>query len=142
MSIYSLLVFGLVTHTLLQSIKQCSLKNYSNIVSLPQGKIQEIKRLLLVYPTHGLFLTWTQKSHYIYSSHVFNTIFTRHVMYHPTQPLTSRNSPYFTYLENQLLFSWWRIPIHPCLWSANNCPTVCFAPLTLSCPTVQVTFFT
>ncbi len=19
---------------------------------------------------------------------------------------------------------WWRIPIHPCLWSANNCPTL------------------
>ncbi len=34
-------------------------------VSLPRGRIQEIKRMLLVYLTHGLFLTWTQKSRYI-----------------------------------------------------------------------------
>jgi hypothetical protein len=30
-----------------------------------------------------------------------------------------------TYLENQLLFSWWQMPIHPFFWSANNCPTPC-----------------
>jgi hypothetical protein len=54
----------------------------------------------------------------------------------------ARNSPYFTYLETQLLFSWWQIPIHPCFWSANDCPALCFAPLTLSHPTVQVTLFT
>ncbi len=29
-------------------------------VSLPRGWIQEIKRMLLVHLTHGLFLTWTQ----------------------------------------------------------------------------------
>jgi hypothetical protein len=35
------------------------------IVSLPQGRIQEIKRMLLVHLSHGLFLTWTQKSHHL-----------------------------------------------------------------------------
>ncbi len=29
-------------------------------VSLPRGRIQEIKCMLLVHLTHGLFLTWTQ----------------------------------------------------------------------------------
>jgi hypothetical protein len=105
--------------------------------SLPWGRIQEIKRMLLVHLTHGLFLTWTQKSHYIHSSYF--TTFTCHILSYPTQPLTFHNIPYFTYLENQLLFSCWRIPIHPCLWSANNCPTPCFAPLTLSQPTVYIT---
>jgi hypothetical protein len=81
---------------------------------------------------HSLFLTWTQKSHYIHSSYI--TIFTQHIVSHPTKPLTFHNIPCFTYLENQLLFSWWRIPIHPCPWSANNCPTLCFSPLTLSHP--------
>ncbi len=33
------------------------------------------------------------------------------------------NHPHFTYLESQLLCSWWWMPIHPCLWSANNCST-------------------
>ncbi len=32
--------------------------------------------------THGLFVTWTQKSHYIYRSYI--TIFTQHIM--PSQP--------------------------------------------------------
>ncbi len=35
------------------------------LVSLPRGQIQEIKHMLLMHLTHGLFLTWTQKSHYI-----------------------------------------------------------------------------
>jgi hypothetical protein len=34
---------------------------------LPQVWVQEIKRMLVMYFTHGLFLTCTQKSHYIYS---------------------------------------------------------------------------
>jgi hypothetical protein len=33
--------------------------------------------------------------------------------------------PMFTYLENQLLCTWRRIPIHSCPWSVNNCPTLC-----------------
>jgi hypothetical protein len=103
-------------------------------VSLPRGRIQEIKHMVLVYLTRGLFWTWTQKSYYIYSSYI--TIFTRHIMSRSTQPLTSNNIPCFNYLENQLLFSWLQITIHPCLWSANNCPTLCFAPVTLSHPTV------
>jgi hypothetical protein len=32
-------------------------------VSLPQEWIQEIKRMMMMYSTHGLFLTCTQKSH-------------------------------------------------------------------------------
>jgi hypothetical protein len=57
------------------------------------------------------------------------------------QPLTS-HQPVFTYLENQLLCLWWRIPIHPCLWSANNPPHPLLAlpPFhTPQFPTVQVT---
>jgi hypothetical protein len=45
-------------------------------------------------------------------------------MPHSTQHL-AYHYPVFTYLENQLLCSWWQIPIHPCLRSANNCPTRC-----------------
>jgi hypothetical protein len=41
-------------------------KERTNItVSLPWGQIQEIKCMLLVLLTHGLFLTWTQKSRYL-----------------------------------------------------------------------------
>ncbi len=58
-----------------------------------------MKHMLLVYLTHGIFLTWTQKSGYICSSYI--TIFTRHIMSHPTQPLMSHDSPCFTYLKNQ-----------------------------------------
>jgi hypothetical protein len=47
-------------------------------------------------------------------------------MPHPTQPLAHRY-PMFTYLENQLPCPWWRIPIHPCPWSVNNCPTLCYS---------------
>jgi hypothetical protein len=32
-------------------------------------------------------------------------------------------------LENQPLCSWWQIPIHPCFWSAINCPTPWLLPL-------------
>jgi hypothetical protein len=32
---------------------------------LPRKWIQEIKRMLLVHLTHGLFLTWAQKSHHL-----------------------------------------------------------------------------
>jgi hypothetical protein len=93
------------------------------IVSLPRGRIQEIKRMLLVHITHGLFLTWTQKSHYL------------QIIYYNIY--TSFNAPlnlarcflpfrvYLLYLENQLLCLRWRIPIHSCPWSANNCPTLC-----------------
>ncbi len=37
----------------------------TDIVSLAQGQIQEIKRMLLVHLIHGLFLTWTHKSHHL-----------------------------------------------------------------------------
>ncbi len=55
--------------------------------SLPRGRIQEIKCMLLTHLTHGLFLTWKQKYHFIYRSYI--TIFTRHIMPHPPQPLAS-----------------------------------------------------
>ncbi len=42
--------------------------------------------------------------------------------------------PMFTFLENQPSCSWWRIPIHSCPWSVDNCPP--FArPVILSHPT-------
>ncbi len=90
--------------------------------SLPWGRVQELNACCSCISHMVLFLTWTQKSHYIYRSCI--KIFTQHIMPHPTQPLASQH-PAFTYLENQLLCLWWQIPIHPCLWSANNCPTLC-----------------
>ncbi len=50
-------------------------------VSLPRGRFQEIKRMALVNFTNGLFLTCTQKSHYIYRS--FIAIFTRCTTFPP-----------------------------------------------------------
>jgi hypothetical protein len=44
------------------------------LVLLPQVWIQDIKRMTVVNCTHGLFLTFTQKSLYIYKS--FIAIFT------------------------------------------------------------------
>ncbi len=101
------------------------------LVSLPWGRIQEIKCMTLVNFTHGLFLTFTQKSHYIYRS--FIAIFTRFTAFlpDPTPYIFIRQPCPLLTLENQLHCSWWRIPI----WSANNCPTLCFAPLTLANPT-------
>jgi hypothetical protein len=64
-------------------------------VSLPRGWNQEIKHILLVHLMHGLFCTWTQKLYYIYRSYI--TIFTRHILPHPTQPLASQH-PVFMYL--------------------------------------------
>jgi hypothetical protein len=50
--------------------------------------------------------------------------------FHPNQtPAPFVKLPRFTCLESQLLCLWWRIPIHPCLWSANNCPTLWLLPL-------------
>ncbi len=50
-------------------------------VSLSRGRIQEIKRMLLVNLMHGLFLTRTQESHYIYRSYL--AIFTQYTIFPP-----------------------------------------------------------
>ncbi len=58
------------------------------VVSLPQGRIQENKRMKLVNFTHGLFLTCTQKSRYIYKSLLaIFTECTAFPYFHPTDPL-------------------------------------------------------
>jgi hypothetical protein len=67
---FNLLIFPYVNiqiKTKYTGIKGCLNKTRPlSSVSLPWGRIQEIKRMLLVYLMHGLFLT--QKSHYIYRS--------------------------------------------------------------------------
>ncbi len=73
-----------------------------------------ISRMVYFQPEHRNLI--------IYRSYI--TIFTHHMMPNSTQPLAPCY-PVFTYLGNQLLCSWWRIPIHSCPWSANNCPTLC-----------------
>jgi hypothetical protein len=77
---------------------------------------------------HGLFLTCTQKSCYIYKSSI--AVFTGCTAF-PSKltPCVLDKIPRFTYLESQLLCSWWWLPIHPCLWSANNCPIPWLLPL-------------
>ncbi len=90
-------------------------------VLLPRVWVQEIECMAVVYLTHGLFLTCTQKSRYIYnhSSQYLQNV--QH--FQPNRPLALLiKQPRFSYLESQLLCSWWRIPVYPCLWSANNCP--------------------
>ncbi len=57
------------------------MKKYIVPVSLPRGRIQEIKRKMLVNFMHGLFLTCTQKYHYIYRS--FIEIFTKYTAFSP-----------------------------------------------------------
>jgi hypothetical protein len=76
-------------------------------VLLPRGRIQEIKRMTLVNFTHGLFLTCTQKSHYIYKS---CNIYTMYNIPTRPSPLYWIRQPRFTYLENQLLCLWWQYP--------------------------------
>jgi hypothetical protein len=56
------------------------------LVSLPRGRIQKIKRMTHVNFMHGLFLTCTQKSHYI--SRLFIAVFTRCTAF-PTNPTLS-----------------------------------------------------
>jgi hypothetical protein len=56
-------------------------------VSLPQVRIQEIKRMLVMYLTHGLFLTCTQKSRFVYKSCI--AIFTKCTAICQNQPLAS-----------------------------------------------------
>jgi hypothetical protein len=46
-----------------------------------------------------------------------------HIIKCPVNPPLASCCPMFTYLENQLSCSWWRIPIHSWPWSADNCPT-------------------
>jgi hypothetical protein len=97
-------------------------------VSLPGVWVQEIKRMTVAYFTHGLFITCTQKSRYIYKS--FIAIFTRCSAFppNPTPCIIDKTTQLYL-LGEQLLCSWWRIPIEPCLWSSNNCPTPLLLPL-------------
>jgi hypothetical protein len=67
-------------------------------VSLLRGRIQEIKRMALLNFTHGLFLTCTQKSHYIYRS--FSAIFTRCTV------LSCHPTPSFHLNKHPTLLTW------------------------------------
>ncbi len=72
-------------------------------VLLPQIRVQEIKRTLMIYLTHGLFFICTQKYHCIYKSCI--AIFTKCTAIFLSDPtLCIRNkATLLTYLESQLL---------------------------------------
>ncbi len=65
------------------------------------------------------FFTWTQRFCYV-TDYVLQYLHDNQCLIQPN-PLAS-HQPVFTYLENQLLCSWWWIPFCPGPWSANNCP--------------------
>ncbi len=110
------------------------------IVSLPREWIQEIKHMMMMYSTHGLFSTCTQK---------ISFVFTRQTSWylHNIQAI-SLKTPMHQHSNPALLswrasFSWWRIPINPGPLSGNNCPTPWLLPLSsLPHPTVHITLFT
>jgi hypothetical protein len=70
-------------------------------VSLPREWIQGFKCMTMMYFTHALFLTCTQKSH-LYLPYMYLGIYTMYKQFH-WSPLTSIKNPCFTYLEGQLL---------------------------------------
>jgi hypothetical protein len=97
-------------------------------VSLPRVWVQEIKHTPMMYITHGLFLTCTQKYCFIYKSCI--KIFTKCTAFLVrTNPLYQQlhNPAYLLGEPASLLVV--THPIHPCLWSANNCPTLWLLPL-------------
>ncbi len=95
---------------------------------LPRVWVREIKRTLVMYFTHGLFLTCTQEYHCIYKS--CKTIFTKCTAISiRTNPLHQQQSnPAYLIGEPAFLRAVTNT-IHPCLWSANNCPTPWLLPL-------------
>ncbi len=78
-------------------------------VSLPRVWVQEIKCMPVMYFTHGLFLTCTQKSCFIYKSCIAICQNLQQFWPEPTPCIGNKTTP-FTYLKSQLLCSWWRIP--------------------------------
>ncbi len=71
-------------------------------VSLPREWIQEIKRMMTVYSTHGLFLTCTQRfCLYLHNIQIFN-IHTIYKQLYQT-PYKKKQERTLTYLEGQLL---------------------------------------
>jgi hypothetical protein len=93
---------------------------------------------LNVYFTHGLFLTCTPKSRYIYKS--FIAIFTRHTAFppNPTPCIIDKTTPLYLLGEQVSLLV--VMNTHPPLsLVCQQLPhPLAFAPLTLSHPTVQL----
>jgi hypothetical protein len=109
-----------------------------SIVSLPREWIQEIKCMMTVYSTHGLFLTCTQSLVCIYATYRY-LIFTQYTSNLFIEPLakTLRN-PYL--LGGPASCLWWWIPIHYGPQPGTNCPTLQLSPL--SHPSALITLFT
>ncbi len=114
---------------------------YIYIVSLPREWFQEIKRMMTVHSTHGLFLTCTQESClYIFTqctiSRYLHNVCTSN---HYRTPCKSNKEP--NLLGGQVSCSWWQIPIHSGPLPGSNCPTLwLFHPFpTLS---AHITLFT
>jgi hypothetical protein len=117
---------------------RCTSDSY---VLLLRGQIQEINCMMLVNFKHGLFLTCTHKSHYIYRS--FIAIFTRCTAFppDPTSLHFNKTTPLFLLGEPASLLV--VTNTHPPLSLVRQqLLTLCFAPLTLSHHTVQITLFT
>jgi hypothetical protein len=98
------------------------------IVSLPRGWIQEIKRMTVHISCMDYFLPAHRKSS-VFTSHASRYIYKCTTIFKENNPLVPIKLLCFSYLESQLLCLWWRIPIHPFLWSVNNCPTLWLLPL-------------
>jgi hypothetical protein len=112
------------------------------IISLPRVWIQEIKCMMVVNFTPGLFLTCTQKSLYIYKSCI--AVFKECTAFpsEPTPCIDTITTP--LYLLGELASLLVVTNTHP-PWSqvCQQLPhPLAFTPLTLSHPTVQITLFT
>ncbi len=107
-----------------------------NIVLLPQGRIQEIKHMLLGHLTHGLFLTWTQKSHHLQIIY-YNIFLFLNASFNPT-PCSPLTRVYLLGEPTSLLVV---ANTHPPLSLVCQTAPPFASPPTLSHPTVQVTIF-
>ncbi len=110
-------------------------------VSLPRGHFQGIKRMMML-TTHGLFLTCTQNSIFIFKQHLINFLGIT------PYPLALEVQGKLNLLGRPMSSSWWRIPIQSWSWwwipihsgplPGINCPPLTFqSPLTPPPPLAQ-----
>jgi hypothetical protein len=96
-------------------------------VSLPREWFKEIKRMMTVHSTHGLFLTCTQEFHLYLHNIVLINIYSTQCTCSIIEPLAKNNKE--PQLGGPVSCSWGQISIHSGPLSGNNCPTLLLLPL-------------
>ncbi len=98
-------------------------------VSLSRGRFQEIKHMMMMLTTDGLFLTCTQNSIFL---------FTQHIIIYLGQPPCKKLQRKPRLLGRPTFYSWWPIRIHSGPLPGSNCPPLTYfliSPHPLPTPT-------